>query len=52
MIQGSQYLSFMLKTSNASVIFREFLRQDLYGNFTLQLLVFGSIDLAESTLAE
>src|SRR5262249_17522808 len=52
MVQRSQCFSFTLEACQPFRITAEFIRQRLDGDFTLQLLVFGAIDFAKSTLAE
>jgi hypothetical protein len=52
MVQGRQNLGVTLKPGQSGRIAGEFVGQNLDGNFTLQLLIFGAIDLAESALTE
>jgi hypothetical protein len=51
-IERSQNFRFTLKPGQTILIAGKLIGQDFNGDFTFQLLVFGSIGFTESTLAE
>src|SRR5262245_60877591 len=52
MVQRSEQLRFALESAGTVEVARKFLRQDFDGDVTLQFVVFGTIDLTHTALAE